>query len=157
MKQFLRSYWKTLLFFTATGLVGGFFTGLYLLDSYPPEIQQKLLEEQELLAQIIKRKEDYIAYGIELRNQTIDVQEILDNKNAIEYTQELEKQQRLAVNVAQKAVDAASRKMMDAITQTRTYEKLKEHAFEEFLQEESRAEGKEIDQLNSYRSARNVQ
>ena len=45
MKQFLRSYWKTLLFFTATGLVGGFFTGLYLLDSYPPEIQQQLLEE----------------------------------------------------------------------------------------------------------------
>lgn len=121
------------------------------------QAQQKLLEEQELLAQIIKRKEDYIAYGIELRNKTIDVQEILDNKNAIEYTQELEKQQRLAVNVAQKAVDAASRKMMEAITQTRTYEKLKEHAFEEFLQEESRAESKEIDQLNSYRSAKNVQ
>lgn len=121
------------------------------------QAQQKLLEEQELLAQIVKRKEDYIAYGVELRNKTIDVQEILDNKNAIEYTQELEKKQILAVNVAQKAVDAASRKMMEARTQTRTYEKLKEHAFEEFLQEENRAESKEIDQLNSYRSARNVQ
>ncbi len=120
------------------------------------QAQQKLLEEQELLAQIIKRKEDYIAYGVELRNQTIDVQEILDNKNAIEYTKELEKTQRLAVNVAQKAVDAASRKMMEARTQTKTYEKLKEHAFDEFLQEENRAESKEIDQLNSYRSARNV-
>lgn len=120
------------------------------------QAQQKLMEEQELLAQIIKRKEDYIAYGVELRNQTIDVQEILDNKNAIEYTKELEKTQRLAVNVAQKAVDAASRKMMEARTQTKTYEKLKEHAFEEFLQEENRAESKEIDQLNSYRSARNV-
>lgn len=120
------------------------------------QAQQKLLEEQELLAQIVKRKEDYIAYGVELRNKTIDVQEILDNKNAIEYTQELEKKQILAVNVAQKAVDAASRKMMEARTQTRTFEKLKEHAFEEFLQEENRAESKEIDQLNSYRSARNV-
>ena len=28
--------------------------------------------------------------------------------------------------------------------------------FEEFLQEENRAESKEIDQLNSYRSARNT-
>ncbi len=120
------------------------------------QAQQKLMEEQELLSQVIRRKEDYIAYGIELRNQAINVQEILDNKSAIEYMQELEKQQRLAVNVAQKGVDAASRKMMDAITQTRTYEKLKEHAFEEFLQEENRAESKEIDQLNSYRSARNV-
>ncbi|MBQ8246805.1 MAG: flagellar export protein FliJ [Lachnospiraceae bacterium] len=121
------------------------------------QAQQKLNEEQELLDQIVKRKEDYIAYGIQLRNQAINVQEILDNKNAIEYTKELEKEQRLAVNVAQKAVDAATRRMMDARAQTRTYEKLKEHAFEEFIQEENRAESKEIDQLNSYRSARNAQ
>ena len=121
------------------------------------QAQQKLMEEQALLSQIVKRKEDYIAYGVQLRNQMIDVQEILDNKKAIEYTKELEKQQQLAVNVAQKAVDAAGRKMMDAITQTRTYEKLKEHAFDEFLQEESRMESKEVDQLNSYRSTKNTQ
>ncbi len=121
------------------------------------QAQQKLTEEQELLEQIIKRKEDYIAYGIQLRNEAINVQEILDNKNAIEYTKELEKEQRLAVTVAQKAVDAATRRMMEARAQTRTYEKLKEHAFEEFMLEENRAESKEIDQLNSYRSARNAQ
>ena len=120
------------------------------------QAQKKLAEEAELLSQIRERKEEYIAYGIELRNQTIDVREILDNKKAIEYTEELEKQQQLAVNVAQKALDAASRKMMDAITETRTYEKLKEHAFETFLQEENRAESKEIDQLNSFRSAKNA-
>jgi len=120
------------------------------------QAQQKLTEEQELLEQIIRRKEDYIQQGIRLRNENIDVQEILDNKNAIEYTENLEKEQRLAVNVAQKALDAATRRMMDARAQTRTYEKLKEHAFEEFLQEENRAESKEIDQLNSYRSARNT-
>lgn len=121
------------------------------------QAQQKLIEEQELLEQIIRRKEDYIAYGIKLRNEAINVQEILDNKNAIEYTKNLEKEQRLAVNVAQKAVDAATRRMMEARAQTRTYEKLKEHAFEEFMIEENRAESKEIDQLNSYRSARNTQ
>ncbi len=121
------------------------------------QAQQKLTEEQELLEQIIKRKDDYIAYGIKLRSEAINVKEILDNKNAIEYTKELEKEQRLAVNVAQKAVDAATRRMMEARAQTRTYEKLKEHAFEEFMLEENRAENKEIDQLNSYRSARNAQ
>lgn len=120
------------------------------------QAQQKLTEEQELLDRIIQRKEEYIVQGIRLRNESIDVQEILDNKSAIEYTQNLEKEQRLAVNVAQKAVDAATKRMMDARAQTRTYEKLKEHAFEEFLQEENRAESKEIDQLNSYRSARNT-
>ena len=120
------------------------------------QAQRKLTEEQELLAEVIKRKEAYIAEGIRLRNEAISVREILDNKSAIEYTQNLETEQRLAVNVAQKAVDAASRRMMEARAQTKTYEKLKEHAFEEFMQEENRAESKEIDQLNSYRSAVNV-
>lgn len=45
MKQFIQSYWKTVLFFVAIGLVGGFFTGLYMLDSYPEDMQQLLLEQ----------------------------------------------------------------------------------------------------------------
>ena len=45
MKQFIKAYWKTLLFFAAAGLIGGFFTGIYALDSYPPEMQQQLLDE----------------------------------------------------------------------------------------------------------------
>ena len=38
MSQFIKSYWKTLLFFAAAGLAGGFLIGLYLMDSYPAEI-----------------------------------------------------------------------------------------------------------------------
>lgn len=121
------------------------------------QAQRKLMEEQELLDDVIRRKEAYIAEGIRLRNEAISVREILDNKSAIEYTQGLEKEQRLAVNVAQKAVDAASRRMMEARAQTKTYEKLREHAFEAFVQEENKAESKEIDQLNSYRASKNVQ
>ncbi|MBE6955014.1 MAG: CPBP family intramembrane metalloprotease [Ruminococcaceae bacterium] len=45
MKQFVRSHWKTILSFVVVGLVGGYFTGLYALDSYPPELQQQLLEQ----------------------------------------------------------------------------------------------------------------
>ena len=45
MKQFIKAYWKTLLFFAVTGLLGGFFTGIYILDSYPPEMRQQLLNE----------------------------------------------------------------------------------------------------------------
>ena len=43
MKQFVKNYWKTLLFFAIAGLVGGFCTGLYVLDSYPPEMQEEAL------------------------------------------------------------------------------------------------------------------
>ena len=45
MKQFVKSYWKIILFFTLVGLVGSYFTGLYVLDSYPPELQQQLLDQ----------------------------------------------------------------------------------------------------------------
>ena len=45
MKQFVKRYWKTLLFFAVAGLVGGFCTGLYVLDSYPPELQQEAVAQ----------------------------------------------------------------------------------------------------------------
>ena len=45
MKNFVRNYWKTVLFFVVIGLVGGFFTGIYMLDSYPVELQQQILEQ----------------------------------------------------------------------------------------------------------------
>ena len=45
MKNFLKSYWKTLVFFTLAGIVGGFCCGLYLLDSYPPEIVQQITDQ----------------------------------------------------------------------------------------------------------------
>ena len=45
MEKFIRSYWKTLLFFVIIGLVGGFFVGLYVLDSYPDEIREQAYAE----------------------------------------------------------------------------------------------------------------
>jgi len=45
MTQFIKSYWKTILFFTVIGLIGGFLVGIYLLDSYPAEIRQQLIDE----------------------------------------------------------------------------------------------------------------
>ena len=49
MKLFLEKYWKTLLFFAVVGLVGGFFVGIYMLDSYPEEIKLQLVAEFETL------------------------------------------------------------------------------------------------------------
>lgn len=45
MKNFIKTYWKTILFFTLVGVIGGFFVGLYLLDSYPTDIQQQILAQ----------------------------------------------------------------------------------------------------------------
>lgn len=113
--------------------------------------QKELEEEEELLQSLNDRKEAYLAHGVFLRSQQIDVREILDNKKSIEHTEMLIEKQVLSVNVAQKKLDAAAKQMMDARIQTKTYEKLKEKAFESFLEEEAKRESKEIDELNSYR------
>lgn len=43
MIEYIKTYWKTILFFGLAGLFGGFFTGVYLLDSYPAETRQQLI------------------------------------------------------------------------------------------------------------------
>ena len=45
MKAFIKSYRKTLLFFALVGAVGGFGVGFYLLDSYPEDMVQELLNK----------------------------------------------------------------------------------------------------------------
>ncbi len=45
MEHFVKTYWKTIVFFAVMGLIGGFFTGLYLLDSYPADIQQQIYDQ----------------------------------------------------------------------------------------------------------------
>ncbi len=45
MIQFLKTHYKTLIFFAVIGLVGGFFSGLYVLDGYPAELQAQLIDE----------------------------------------------------------------------------------------------------------------
>lgn len=45
MKNFLKTYWKTLMFFGAVGLVGGYFVGIYQLDSFPEEMRQEILRQ----------------------------------------------------------------------------------------------------------------
>ena len=45
MKAFFKTYWKTLLFFGVVGLIGGWFSGLYALESYPPQMQREMLAQ----------------------------------------------------------------------------------------------------------------
>ena len=109
------------------------------------------MEEEALLDSIRKKKESYIEEGVRLRMQVIDPVSIDINKRAVEVMEDSEKKQEREVAVARKKVDAARRKMMEARTETKIYEKLKEDDFKEFMTEEGKAESKEIDELNSFR------
>lgn len=45
MKNFVKAYWKVILFYICVGAIGGFFLGLYSMDSYPAPMQQELIEQ----------------------------------------------------------------------------------------------------------------
>lgn len=111
----------------------------------------KLLEEEALLEQIRQKKNDYIEEGVRLRSEIIDPVAIEINKRAVEVIEDQEKDQEREVAVARKNVDVARKNMMEARTETKIYEKLKENDFKEFMIEEGKAESKEIDELNSFR------
>lgn len=113
----------------------------------------KLLEEEELLANIIKRKEEYLEEGKRLRMSVIDPVALEKNKLAVEVLEDEREKQEREVTLARKNVEVQRKKMMDARTETKTYEKLKEKDFDEFMSEEGRKESKEIDELNSFRFA----
>lgn len=45
LKELFHKHWKTLLFFALCGLVGGFFVGIFSLDSYPEQIREQMLAQ----------------------------------------------------------------------------------------------------------------
>ena len=111
----------------------------------------KLLEEEALLDKIVRKKEGYVEEGVKLRDGIIDPVAIEINKRAVEVMEDQEEAQKKEVAIARKNVDAARKKMMDARMETKTYEKLKEDDFNEFMMEQGKIESKDIDELNSFR------
>ncbi|MCQ2525902.1 MAG: flagellar export protein FliJ [Lachnospiraceae bacterium] len=110
-----------------------------------------LLEEQKrILAGLYERKEQLIAEGQELVQGKLDFREIDENRLAKEYIDRKIEDQIINVNKAEANVERARRKMSEAMAEKKTYERLRDKAFEEYLIEENRAESKVVDELTSY-------
>ena len=65
--SFFAKHYKTLIFFALVGLAGGFFTGLYTLDSYPEEIKNEVYAQglNDLLLGVITAVQS-AGYGVVL-------------------------------------------------------------------------------------------
>ena len=111
---------------------------------------QKLVEEQEKLKEILARRAAYENEAKELVSGTINVVKIRENKRAIDVIKSRQRTQMMNVHVAEKNVEAARKHLNEIMTERKTHEKLKERSFEEFKQELQYAENKEIDELVSY-------
>ena len=111
---------------------------------------QKLLEEEEKMKRLEERRNQLIAEGKAMRSGVIHIQDIKDNTATKQYIDEQIKLQLMNVKAAQKNVEIARIRMQKAMQERQIHEKLREKAFAEFLQEESKKEAIEIDELTSF-------
>ena len=109
-----------------------------------------LTEEEEKMDAVLAKRDAIVAEGKALRLTTIDVVKIKENQRAKEYAEEAVKQQRVKVRIAEKNLDAARVKMQAAMQERKIHEKMREKAFDRFVEEQNAEEVKEIDQLTSY-------
>ena len=115
------------------------------------EANKELLNEEEKLEGLIRRREEYELEGQRLRLETLDVIKLKDNSRALQVMKDMIKAQEMVVSIARDKVELARRKLQVAMQERKTQEKLKENAFEEFKHKLGSEESKEVDELVSYR------
>ncbi len=87
-------------------------------------------------------------------NESLDVMEIKKCEDAVEILKVYVKEQHLVVIKCAREVEIARDKLNEAMKERKTFEKLREHAFEDFVKEQNLQEQKEVDELVSYRHGR---
>ena len=112
--------------------------------------QRQLNEEQDILDGLIAHLNELEEEGKKLRLNVIDVLKIKENERSVEYAEEEIKKQRVKLRVAEKNLEAARARMQEAIQERKIHEKMREKAFDRFIEEQNAEEVKEIDQLTSY-------
>lgn len=114
------------------------------------EARRRLTEEEKKLEMLFRRKAEYEEEGRRLREDTLEVLDILGNRNAILQMEEFIELQKLEVEKAEEALEVKRQKLQEVMQERKIHEKLREKAFEAFMKEENAKESKEIDELVSY-------
>ena len=114
-------------------------------------MQMKYNEEQEKLEKMIIHKKYLEDKYRKTASGSLKVMELMEAKRAIDFQRDAIKKQLIELKVAEKNLDAARMKLNEIMKERKTHEKLREHAFDDFLLELSAEEKKEIDELVSYR------
>ena len=114
------------------------------------QAQAKLNEEEEKLQKLIDRKSLYESDLKEQLQSKLNLLKIEELQNAVIRMEEFITLQKREVDKAARVVEKERQKLTEVMMERKSHEKLKENAFEEFMQELNSAEGKEIDELTSY-------
>ena len=89
----------------------------------------------------------------ELNSGEFNILEMRKCGEAVEYKKNQAELQKIVIERAQKRVERAREKLKEIMIERKTHEKLKEKAYDEFLEELSTQEDKEIDELVSFQFA----
>ena len=111
---------------------------------------QKYMEEQQKLQEIVLRRNNYEKAWKECMTGTIDVRQVAHARADVNTMKTLMRRQMMEVHKAELELEDARRALNEVMKERKMHEKLKERAFEQFQQELKAEESKEIDQLVSY-------
>jgi len=110
----------------------------------------RLAEEEEKLDALHQKKDGYLLAKSEILSTRLDVPRLNQLQQAIEATDEQIERQKLAIKRAEAQVRAAEERLVSAMMERKTQEKLRENAFEQYRQEMNAEEQKEIDERTSF-------
>ncbi len=116
----------------------------------------KLRRAQGYMDTLKEERHAYIEDGGRIREKALNIVKMRENTRMIERTDERIKTQTAIIDKAEQEVTEARKKLQDVMTQRKTHEKLREKAFEEFVQEEKSKEGREVDELISYKYGQKI-
>lgn len=111
----------------------------------------ELDQQQQILWHLHERR---VGYSEQLKDSISAQLKLMEIRNLQEAVENMKYRIRIQASVVKKAekkVELAEAKMTYAMKERKTYEKLKENAFELFKQEVQAEEIKEIDELTSFR------
>ena len=111
----------------------------------------RLNEEEEKLNGLFVRRKDLVEEKRVQMSSLIKARDLNLTENAIRATDLNIEDQKKAVKRAEKALEAARISLENAMKERKIYEKLRENAYNEFLEELEHEEQMEINELVSYR------
>ena len=115
------------------------------------QAMKELNDQVDILNEYIRTKEAFIQEGYELRSASImDVQAIMDNNFYEKQMDVMIKDQEVKVDAYRAKTEVARMKLTKAVQERKMQERLKEKAYEQFVEEEKEAEAKEVDERSSF-------
>lgn len=111
----------------------------------------RLSEEEECLAALQRRREEYVEEKRQVMATRLDVPKLNRLQMAVEAMDDQIARQKQNVKKAELAVRAAEERLVESMTERKTQERLRENAFEVYRQEMNAEEQKEIDERTSFR------